>query len=364
MGLLRLFIVFLSSVLVVPFARAQDATNMVDLQDQWLVASPEGFVKFESQNTSSIYFWIPATSYKGATLAIAGRHPYSVWINSQLIWSGQGSIRFSIDSLARLYSPKIFLGVFSASGFNNIATTIEQRNTAGDTLDIFPRKGNYFLDFALIASLLLLVAFTMFLRTNPVLTQDYFNLSKLITSLDRTESGFGLRIASSVNILYYFFGSCFLALILLVAFHLMGPVTLLSKMFQVKATTQGFLQWLLLSFGIAGLLVGKLLWIAIFATLFGFKDTVRFQFFNFVRVIFISVAILVVIGFVFVLFNVRTDLFYYYQLYLLVGLFILGTCVVYIKLTARLPYHFFHLFSYLCASEIIPLLILTKLILY
>jgi hypothetical protein len=259
---------------------------------------------------------------------------------------------------------KIFLGVFSVSGVNNISTSIEQRNTAGDTLDIFPRKGNYFLDFALIASLLLLVAFTLFLRTNPVLTQDYFNLSKLITSLDRTESGFGLRIASSVNILYYFFGSCFLALILLVAFHLMGPVTLLSKMFQVKATTQGFLQWLLLSFGIAGLLVGKLLWIAIFATLFGFKDTVRFQFFNFVRVIFISVAILVVIGLVFVLFNVRTDLFYYYQLYLLVGLFILGTGVVYIKLMARLPYHFFHLFSYLCASEIIPLLILTKLILY
>lgn len=364
MGLLRLAIVFLSIVLVVPSAGAQNATSIIDLQDQWLAASPQGFVKFDSQNTSSIYCWVPATSHKGATLAIFGRHPYSVWINSNLIWSGKGGKRFSIDSLARLYSTKIFLGVVSPSGFSNVSTTIEQQSTAADTLDLLPRKGNYFLDFALIASLLLLVAFTLFLRTNPVLTQDYFNLSKLITSLDRTESGFGLRIASSVNILYYFFGSCFLALILLVAFHLMGPVTLLSKMFQVKATAQGFLQWLLLSFGIAGLLVGKLLWIAIFATLFGFKDTVRFQFFNFVRVIFISVAILVVIGFVFVLFNVRTDLFYYYQLYLLVGLFILGTAVVYIKLMARLPYHFFHLFSYLCASEIIPLLILTKLILY
>ncbi|MFM8911475.1 MAG: DUF4271 domain-containing protein [Flammeovirgaceae bacterium] len=363
MGYTRYGIVFILVAFVGTTLWAQIAPYSVDLRGQWLVPTPVGFQPFDSQSTSSIYFWVPANAHQGNTLVIAGRHPYSVWVNSKLIWNGQGSARFSIDSLARQYSTKIFVSVFSTAGFSNISTTIE-RHTPVDDTDLMPRKGNYFLDFALIASLMLLISFTLFLRTNPVLTRDYFNLSKLITSLDRTESGFGLRIASSVNVLYYFFGSCFLALILLVAFHLMGPVTMLSKIFQVHRTAHGFVQWMLLSLGIAALLVVKLFWIAIFASLYGFKDTVRFQFFNFVRVIFISVAILVVIGFVFVLFNVRSDLFYYCQLYLLIGLFVIGTVVVYVKLMARLPYHFFHLFSYLCASEIIPLLILTKLILY
>ncbi|MFM7485799.1 MAG: DUF4271 domain-containing protein [Cytophagales bacterium] len=364
MRLLATSIVFLLIMLDAPIAYTQNQPTTVDLKDQWLVASARGFVKFESQNTSSIYCWIPATSHKRAMLAIQGRHPYSVWINSKLIWTGQGVKRFSIDSLAKFYSTKIFLGVFSASGFSNVATTIEWQRTAADPLDVLPRQGNYFLDFALLASLILLISFTLFLRTNPVLTRDYFNVSKLFISADRPESGFGLRIASSVNILYYFFGSCFLALILLVAFHRMGPVTLLSKIFQVKNTIHAFLQWLLLSLGIATLLMMKLSWTAIFASLFGFKDMIRFQFFNFVRVIFISVAILVLIEFAFVLLNVRSDLFFYYQLYLLIALFLVATVVAYIKLMARLHFHFFHLFSYLCVSEIIPLLILTKLILY
>lgn len=364
MGFTRNVIVFLLILCIGHSTLAQSSSGIVDLRTQWLVTNGAGFELFDDQNTASVYFWISANTHKGGRLTIAGRHLFSVWINSKLVWSGTGTAHFSVDSLARMHSAKLFVGIHSRAGFSNISTVIEQRANIDDQSAMAPRPGNYFLDFALIASLLLLVSFTLFWRTNPVLTRDYFNLAKLITSLDRTESGFGLRIASSVNILYYVFGSCFLALILLVAFHLMGPVTLLSKMFQVQSTAQGFLQWFFLSLGVASLLFVKLLWIVIFASLFRFKDTVRFQFFNFVRVIFISVAILVIIGFVFVLFNVRSDLFYYYQLYLLVALFVVGAIVVYIKLMARLPYHFFHLFSYLCASEIIPLLILTKLMLY
>jgi hypothetical protein len=343
---------------------AQPTIQVMDLQSKWLAQTPQGFVPFDTQPTTSIYFWLLPPFQKGSKLMIEGRHVYSVWINSKLMWKGRGVVRFPIDSISRLYPEKMFLSVHSTSGFDNIVTKLETFSPIEDTADVIKRKQNYFLDFAVIASLILIISFTLLLRTNPTLTRDYFNLFKLITSIDRAESGFGLRIASSVNILYYIFGSCFLALMLLAAFHVMGPITLLSKKFQVQHTGQGFLNWLFLSFGIFGLLLLKLVSIAVFSALFGFKDTVRFQFFNFVRVIFISLAILVIISFVFVVFNVRTELFYYYQLYLLVVLLGLGTAVVYVKLLARLPYHFFHLFSYLCISEIIPLLVLTKLILY
>lgn len=330
----------------------------------WVVQEESQFIPYQGQATNTVYFWILANQNKGNTLTIAARHPFSVFVDSKLIWQGDKPAQFSIDSLARKYSPKLFVGVHSNAGFENMTTHIQTYKPMDDTPEKSLRKGNYFLDFALLASLALAISFTIFLRTNLVLTKDYFSINRWLGSQDRTEAGFGLRIASSVNILYYFFGSCLLALILLAAFHLMGSSTFLASIFQINSTSQGFLKWALLSVSIFALLAVKLLWIAIFATLFGFKDTVRFQFFNFVRVIFISVAILVVIGFLFVLFNVRSELFYYYQMYLLAGIFIAGTLVVYFKLMARLPYHFFHLFSYLCASEIIPLIVLVKMILY
>lgn len=361
---MRSTFLFLVFVLLALKAAAQLPNKIIDLKPTWLVHVGPEFEPFQNQTTSSICFWLPTSQYKGTVLSIAGRHPFSVLVDSKLVWSGQQPVNFSVDSLTRLYSPRLFVSIYSQAGFKNISTKIETQIPLEDTPQNALRRGNFFLDFALIASLMLLVSFTMFVRTNPMLTQDYFDFRKMLSMQDRTESGFGLRIASSVNILYYFFGSCFLALILLSVFHFMKNTTYLSAMFQMQNTPQGFGRWAILSLAIFGLLIFKLLWIALFATLFGFKDTVRFQFFNFIRLIFISVATLVIIGLGSLLFNVRSELFFYYQIYLLVALFVIGTLVVYLKLMTRLPYHFFHLFSYLCASEIIPLIILMKVILY
>lgn len=362
---MRSTFLFLVFVLVVLKATAQFPNKIIiDLKPTWLVHGGPEFEPFQNQTTSSIYFWLPASQYKGTVLSIAGRHSLSIFVDSKLIWSGQQPVIFSVDSLAKLYSARLFISIYSPAGFKNVSTKIVTQIPIDDTPQNALRGGNFFLDFAIIASLMLLVSFTMFVRTNPMLTQDYFDFRKLLSTQDRTESGFGLRIASSVNILYYFFGSCFLALILLSVFHFMKNTTYLSAMFQMQTTPQGFGQWAILSLAIFGFLIFKLLWITVFATLFDFKDTVRFQFFNFIRLIFISVAALMIIGLGSLLFNVRSELFFYYQIYLLAALFVIGTSVVYLKLMTRLPYHFFHLFSYLCASEIIPLILLMKVILY
>ncbi|MFN7790987.1 MAG: DUF4271 domain-containing protein, partial [Cyclobacteriaceae bacterium] len=275
-----------------------------------------------------------------------------------------GEVKLSVDSLANIYSNKLFIGLFSSFGAHHLDAELEKKSQllSDDTIGL--RKGNYFLDFAILASLLLMLGFTLLLQTNPTLTFDYLDVNKLFSFQDRDESTLALRIASSVNLLVYLFCSLFLALILLVSFHSMGDQVLIASQFTVRSTMQGFQQWIFLSAMIFGLLILKLIWLVILTSLFGFRDIVRIQFFNFVRVVLIAMSFLTLITIVYFVANVRDQRYFFHLITILSIIFSMGVVVMYFKLVARMPYHFFHLFSYLCASEIMPLVVLIKVFFY
>jgi Domain of unknown function (DUF4271) len=345
-------------------AQAQEitSTQRVDLKDHWLVYQSGQFVDFSNQSVSSIFFWIDGRKEKNNFLCVEGKHPYSVFVNSKLILQKEGKIKLSIDSLSKIYSYQLFIGVYAPRGVHQIHTSIEK--TQLGKLEAQLRKGNYFLDFTILATLILIVCFVLFLRTNPALTFDYLDVMKLFSFQDRDESTLTLRIASSVNLLIYLFGSFFLALMLLISLHLMGGQVSLAKAFPIHTTAQGFWQWILLSLIIFGLLLVKLMWLVLLSALFGFRDTVSLQFFNFVRVILISVCLLAALSILYFAIGVQQENYFFHLLTILSLVFALGTAIMYFKLLAKMPFHFFHLFSYLCASEIIPLMILVKVFFY
>jgi hypothetical protein len=342
---------------------AQLELQKVNLKDNWLINREGKFVKAPTASANTVFFWIDGRE-KGTLLRVKGRHAYAIFINSKLVVRSTGELKLSVDSLANIYSNKLFVGLFSAFGSHHLETVMETKNQLLPRDGIALRKGNYFLDFTILASLLLVVGFTLLLRTNPTLTFDYLDLNKLFSFLDRDESTLALRIASSVNLLVYLFCSLFLALILLVSFHLMGRQVLIASQFAVRSTIQGFQQWIFLSAIIFGLLILKLIWLVILNSLFGFRDIVRIQFFNFVRVILIAMSVLTMITTVYFVANIQDQKYFFHLITILSTIFGAGAVVMYFKLMARMPYHFFHLFSYLCASEIIPLVVLIRVFFY
>jgi Domain of unknown function (DUF4271) len=339
-----------------------------DLKAQWLYNHSGELESYSNQSTTSIFFWIDAGKEKNNFLIVEEKHPYSVFINSKLILQSEGKATLSIDSLSKIYSQQLFVGVFSPRGVATLETSIYnsagQNSQATNQLLPMPRKGNYFLDFTILATLLLLVCAVLLLRTNPTLTFDYLDVAKLFSFQDRDESTLNLRIASSVNLLIYLFGSFFLGLMLLISLHFMGGQVSLSSFFLITSTWQGLWQWAILSIIIFGLLMVKLLWLGIVSALFGFRDTVSLQFFNFVRIILISVCLLATVCITYFVLGVQQENYFYHLLTILSVVFVLGTAIMYFKLLVRMPFHFFHLFSYLCASEIIPLMILIKVFYY
>jgi hypothetical protein len=358
----RIFIFLLWSL---PWAsHAQEITSQqVDLKEHWLVYQAGQWAAFNNQSSTSIFFWVDGRKEKSNFLSIEGKRSYSIFINSKLISQNAGKVKLSIDSLSKIYSPQLFVGLFAPHGVHQIHTSIEKIRL-NSTLESPLRKGNYFLDFTILATLILIVCFVLFLRTNPALTFDYLDVMKLFSFQDRDESTLTLRIASSVNLLIYLFGSFFLALILLISLHLMGGQVSLAKVFPIHSTAQAFWQWLILSLIIFGLLLVKLLWLVMLSALFGFRDTVSLQFFNFVRVILISVCLLAALSTLYFTIGVQHENYFFHLLTILSIVFALGTAIMYFKLLAKMPFHFFHLFSYLCASEVIPLMILVKVFFY
>jgi hypothetical protein len=355
-----IFVLFL-----LPWAsRAQDSYQ--DLKDQWLYNRSGELIPYNNQRTTSVFFWMNAEKEKSNFLIVEGKHPFSVFINSKLILQKRGTVKLSIDSLSKMYSQQLFVGLYSRHGVATLKASIENKLVIQAADQFLPalRKGNYFLDFTIIATLLLSTCVVLLLRTNPTLTFDYLDVIKLFSFQDRDESTLTLRIASSVNLLIYLFGSFFLGLMLLISLHFMGEQVSLSKFFIIRSTLQGLWQWAVLSIIIFGLLMSKLLWIGMLSALFGFRDTVSLQFFNFVRIILISVCLLATIGTTYFILGVRQESYFYHLLTILSIVFVLGTAIMYFKLLVRMPFHFFHLFSYLCASEIIPLMILIKVFYY
>jgi hypothetical protein len=191
---------------------------------------------------------------------------------------------------------------------------------------------------------------------------DYLNVSKLFYLRDRDENQIALRIASSVNLLFYLFCSLLASLILITAFHF-AQEGLSFFTYPFFTTTNKYLgQWLLLALGILGMLMAKLVFITLIALLYGLRDIAGVQFFNFVRVLILSLALIAIVSLFCFSFGISVN----YFLLLKAGctLLLLGTGLLYFKLEARTTFHSFHLFSYLCATEIFPLMILVKVLLF
>ena len=68
-----------------------------------------------------------------------------------------------------------------------------------------------------------------------------------------------------------------------------------------------------------------------------------------------------ILSLIYFVFKGGQPLFYKQLIVLALALMSAGSVMVLIKLLARAPFSFFHLFSYLCASEIIPLVIIIKI---
>lgn len=342
-------------------AAEKEIQEIEDLRPQWKIFKDNKLISSPDEQTKAIHLTLDLAGPACRFLKLSSRKRMYVFVNSALVKEVQQPCLLRADSLKRKYGNTILLSVYQNEGINDLEVKWVLKGQP-DVLQNFRRPSSAFSNFLIIATLVLMIFFTALFRTNPQLAIDYLNLGKLFYFKDRDDNQITLRIGSSVNLLFYLFCSLLASLAIYTAaqFSKDGLSVVINP--SVFSTGRYITQWLVLAFVIAGLFMLKLGLSAMIGSLFGLKDVAGFQFFNFVRVTILSLATIAAITIFCFAFGI--DVNYFVLVKITCVLLTLGVGLLYFKLLARNPLRSFHLFSYLCATEIFPLLIVIKILLF
>lgn len=335
----------------------QSTEIIKDLKDTWQVSNGDRLVNYQGEPVQTIHFFV-TDQCKGGTISIKTPGEFALFVNGQLQLQTRFQFNLNVDSLLSIKGDMPLLSVYQKRNVKTLKTElIHQGNTENFNVT---RTSTHFNDFVILSSLMLFGFFVILFRFNTKLTIDYLNLIKVFSVQEREDGIFTGRIGSSVNILFFVFISSLWSLLLLIVFS-NGPLVL--QKISIQSTVGAFGWWLLVSGFVLVFLFLKLVLLWIMSAIFGLEGLVRFQFFNFIRSLYVTAVLVGLALLVYFILELEKPDFFYYLLASACGFMIFNALIFYLKLMNRTSSAVFHLFSYLCGSEIISMMILTKVLL-
>jgi hypothetical protein len=330
-------------ITVVP-VRALD-TLRTDLKPAWLMAQEHAWVQHDGKGKTA---HLPLDQCPGAFIEFEAKNPFTVFINNRLIHQSVNHVRFSVDSLKNKVGNASMLTIFSASGVSSIVC----RSIVIQPENVWKKKPNSNASFLITMSMVLVTALLALIRTNPAVATDYFSFGKIF-SIRKTDDTPTVRLTTSSNLLYVVFIVALLGTLLFILRNGSAVLWLGFRLSLAKA---------IIYCGYVGLfVVVKILWVHLLTGVFGLTDFRAAQIQDYLRLILASALFC---GFVLLLFVIlgmdwrpwlsRLEFF-------LACTQVVYTVLVYLKLMAQGGFTVFHLFSYLCLAEIIPLILLFKI---
>jgi len=320
-------------------------TLFSDLSNTWQVYEGKTYRKFEGKG-NAIHF-ILGNDAKG-TLEIKGESYFSVFFNDKLYKKGVGKIEWDIENLKRTHPFPLRVSIYSSRGVSGLSTRLINIGEESNT-----RKGNYsFRNGIIVSSLILLIALVALIRNNPQATLEYFNVLKVFSVRNSDEGVVTIRVTSANNAFLYFFCSALVAFNLLIYFN---NDKLFSKDFSVLSF---FIELSLSTVIVFGILLSKIIIIRMVARLFRLSEFAPGQFYNFVRLLLIGFSFTSIVLLTTYMLGVHYEGWLTALAFIIVFMLAGFLTATFIKLNNRGGFTVFHLFSYLCASEIFPLVIL------
>ncbi len=347
--------------LALSFSWAQSTLVSRDLQTNWFVFANNTYVPYRQENNCrTIYIQLTAREGSGDYLQIQGKEPVSVFLNQKYISASKTQLTLSIDSLRKLHNVQSFSLAIHAKNITKevLSTKLIHYPITQPSAPNALRPTNPIHDFTLLASIVVIVLLIVISKLNPKLASDYFSVTKIFSLRESEDSQVYTRITSSTNFLFYGFSS------LTIGFYLVLLFSFLPQQKEQLTFLQIIQQWLWISTVIAATLIAKMVIIFLFASLFKLREVVGFQFFNWARLLFLVVGFGLLLIVISVLTRVNSPGWFNF-FYIVIGWVMAAWLIlVFFKIAKKARIGLFHLFSYLCATEIIPSLILLKILYY
>lgn len=342
-------------------------TVLKDFRSEWLKYEEGAYQPAGASITglSTLYFELAPDTYPGTFLRLKSDRPYFLFINGKIRGEYRGETRLDVDSLASaIYARQYWVAIHqdNINGRDLHAEIISTQAAAPSESENTMRPYSHFRDFVVVAGLFILLLFLFELRMNPKLAADYFSISRLIASREADDSQASARLTSGANVQFYVFCSLMMSFYLLIILYNLPPEYALPVRFHATGFWMISWQWLKLASVIFLFFMSKLLIVFCMTRLFGMWGMARFHFFNWMRLLLVVFSLAAALLFMYFISRGESPRVFVFFLFVIVAALMAWIVMAFFKLGGRSGHSMFHLFSYLCATEIIPLFITVKVL--
>ncbi len=332
-----------------------------DLNSDWLTYTEEGFFNAgEKSPDNTVYLRLPLNRLKGRYLSVESERPYFIFIDGRLSGEYQHETLLPVDSLVRRYgSTQISLAIYQRNlNARELRTNMLVPETNSETNPY--RPDSWFRDFATVAGILIVAFFVLISRMNPKLASDYLSVGGIIAFRESDDVHANARLTNSSNLQFYLACSLLLGYYLLIVFQHLPDGYISALYFRANGFWSAMGQWLKLSAVVLLMFTIKITLVFGLTRLFDMRGLTRVHFFNWMRLLLVVIgAASMVLFFYFISRGQDPRIFSWFLLAVVVTL-AAWVAILFLKLSGSREHSMFHLFSYICATELIPLFITIK----
>lgn len=348
----------------------QDLSNEWFVYDQNINALVPLIENFPDQKSINLY--LDLNKYKDYHLLVDLPKKTSLLFENKIVFASKiRSVKyFSIDSLKAIYpGDSILISIFSSDlKLDEISSEIidknsnQLRSSSDSILDISKRTHNDYNDFFIMAIFIVLGSVVLVKQSLKTTFFDYLSFSSAFSIKPKSEALYSTGVFASSNILMFFlYGISFGFIVVMALVSLKGKVIIdleIEKPLELVGVS------LLVSLVLIFLMVMRYFLLRFVGGIFKMKTLVSIQFFDYLRITFFILLVL----FFALIFNFGTGgSLIQINEFVLAIFFILILCIrpllIYFKLNKLSSNKNLHLFSYICGTELIPLIIITNIFL-
>ena len=339
-----------------------------DLRKAWLKYENDSYIPAGEHiggSLNAIHFNINANEYAQDYLQIESLAPFFLFVNGKILKEHQGLLILKLDSLATvLRGPSLTITIYQKKIHDYQLKTliVTDRVLPRQQAESFLKPSSFFKDFVILSGLILSILFVVIIRLHPKLATDYFSVTRIFSLREGEDTQMYSRFTGSSNILFYIFCSLLLGFYLIIIFRFLPAEYKIAQSFKAEGFWQVLWDWVKLSTLLLVILFAKIVIVISLSHLFGMKGLAGAHFFNWIRLLLITTAVLSVIVFVYYILRGHNPGFYITFLIIIASSFTIWIVIAFLKFNSRIEHSMFHLFSYICATEIIPLLITFKVL--
>ncbi len=360
-----IFIPMILSVLI-GLGKPDEYEIIKDLRLNWEFYSEkdQGFLPYIAGNnitTDAIYFHLPLERYRNKYLIISFQPSASLWINERLIgyFPEKKTEWYSIDSMAQNHvKDTLLVSIYDPTfSFDELVTVIGVKAPAvvkGKTVnEIFMREVNENKNDFIIIAFIIIAFFTFWYNVFPRDFKYFFSIGSVFHRYKGSGSITGSLVISKPQLIFIFGLSTVIAF-LLVVHQYVDEVSVLKWLLAEKPVFWG---WFLLSLIIFIVLMLKYLLIIILSSLFGIRDLANYYFLGIMvlsMIFYVALFITMVISGLSIYHNAGEVL--RFLTFLVVFFYPLRLVFMFFALRRNTTVNNLHLFSYLCATELIPII--------